>query len=122
MNKQGILKEHAGALHAALYAADWLVVVLTAWLAHGLYLGSFDVPARYTVVIGIALLLLLWLFPRFALYQTWRSASVLDEARSITLAWGSVLLGLTAIAFSTKSGAEFSRGWLGIWAALGWAG
>lgn len=122
MSTKGIFKEHAGALHAALHLADWLVVVTSAWLAHGVYLGTYDVPARYTGVVVIALLLSLWLFPRFSLYQTWRSASVLDEARNISLAWGSVLLGLTAFAFSTKSGAEYSRGWLGLWAVFGWGG
>src|SRR5512139_1077246 len=120
MSYRGVLKEHASALHAALYVTDWLVIVVTAWLAHAIYLNSLDISGRYTVGIIIAILLSLWLFPRFGLYQTWRSASVLDETRGISLAWGAVLLGLTAIAFSTKSGAEFSRGWLGIWAALGW--
>ncbi|HEY0721747.1 MAG TPA: undecaprenyl-phosphate glucose phosphotransferase [Gammaproteobacteria bacterium] len=120
MPNRGILKEHAGALHAALYLADWVMIAASAWLAHGFYLGTFDVPGRYGLVIIIALLLSLWLFPRFSLYQTWRSASVLDEARNITLAWGGVLLILTALAFSTKTGAEYSRGWLGLWAMLGW--
>jgi putative colanic acid biosynthesis UDP-glucose lipid carrier transferase len=122
MSYRGVLKEHASLLHVALYAADWLVISVSAWLAHVTYLDSLDISGRYAVGIVIALLLSLWIFPRFGLYQTWRSASVLDEARGVTFAWGATLLGLTAIAFSTKSGAEFSRGWLGIWALLGWIG
>src|SRR5512138_371608 len=102
MSYRGVLKEHASLLHVALYAADWIVISVSAWMAHGIYLDSFDISGRYTVGIILALLLSLWLFPRFGLYQTWRSASVLDEARSISLAWGAVLLGLMAFAFSTK--------------------
>lgn len=120
MNSRGILKEHATSLNAALYAADWLMIAFSAWLAHWLYLGDTQLPGHYSVGILIALLLAAWLFPRFALYQAWRGGAIIDEMRSVSLAWGAVLLALTAFAFSTKMGAEFSRGWLGAWAVVGW--
>jgi putative colanic acid biosynthesis UDP-glucose lipid carrier transferase len=120
MNSRGILKEHATVLNVALYAADWLMIAFSAWLAHWLYLGDTQLPGHYSVGILIALLLAAWLFPRFTLYQAWRGGAIIDEMRSVSLAWGAVLLALTAFAFSTKMGAEFSRGWLGTWAVVGW--
>lgn len=120
MNTRGILKEHATALNAAFYAADWLMVAFSGWLAYWLYLDGTQLPGHYSVGILIALLLAAWLFPRFSLYQAWRGASIIDEMRSVSLAWGAVLLVLTAFAFTTKMGADYSRGWLGIWAFTGW--
>jgi putative colanic acid biosynthesis UDP-glucose lipid carrier transferase len=122
MSYHGILKEHASTLNAAFHVADWLVIALSGWLAYWLYLGTPTLPGRYSVVILLTLLFAAWLFPRFSLYQTWRGASVIDEVRSVSMAWGAVLLALTAFAFTTKTGPEYSRGWLGIWAVLGWMG
>jgi len=120
MKYRGMLKEHASLLNVAFYVADWLMIAISAWLAYWIYLGDTQMPGHYSVGILIALLLSAWLFPRFSIYQAWRGASILDEMRSVSLAWGSVLLALTAFAFTTKMGAQYSRGWLGIWALVGW--
>jgi putative colanic acid biosynthesis UDP-glucose lipid carrier transferase len=104
----------------AFYVADWLMIAISAWLAYWIYLGDTQMPGHYSVGVLIALLLSAWLFPRFSIYQAWRGASILDEMRLVSLAWGSVLLALTAFAFTTKMGAQYSRGWLGIWAFVGW--
>ncbi|WP_127476956.1 undecaprenyl-phosphate glucose phosphotransferase [Sulfurivermis fontis] len=121
MHSRGILKEHASILNAALHLADWLAIAVTAWLAHWWYLDSIELPNNYLLVVLIALLCAALLFPRFALYQAWRGISVIDEVRAISLAWGSVLLALTAIAFISKTGTTYSRGWLLLWASSGWA-
>jgi putative colanic acid biosynthesis UDP-glucose lipid carrier transferase len=118
--KRGMLKEHASLLNVAFYVADWLMIAISAWLAYWIYLGDTQMPGHYSVGVLIALLLSAWLFPRFSIYQAWRGASILDEMRLVSLAWGSVLLALTAFAFTTKMGAQYSRGWLGIWAFVGW--
>ena len=120
MSYRGILKEHAGALNAALHVVDWLAIALASWVAFALYLGMAWMPESYMMVVLVALLLAATLFPRFSMYQAWRGASVIDEVRTISLAWGAVLLGLMFLAFFTKTGATFSRGWLGVWAVTGW--
>lgn len=107
-------------LNAALHAFDWSGIVLAAWAAHSLYLGNWGLPAAYSVVIGIVVLLAALLFPRFNLYQAWRGASIFDEVRAVTLAWALVLFLLFAFAFTTKMGVQFSRGWIGVWSLLGW--
>jgi putative colanic acid biosynthesis UDP-glucose lipid carrier transferase len=120
MGYRGILKEHATVLNALLHVSDWGAIAIAAWAAHLFYLGNWGLPAAYGVVIGIVVLLAALLFPRFNLYQAWRGASIFDEVRAITLAWALVLFLLFTFAFTTKMGIHFSRGWIGIWALLGW--
>ena len=120
MYYRGVLKEHATLLNVLLQVADWGTILLTAWAAHRIYFGNWDLPTSYTIVACIMVLLASLLFPRFNLYQAWRGASIFDEVRAITLGWTLVLFLLFTFAFTTKMGAEFSRGWIGIWALLGW--
>jgi putative colanic acid biosynthesis UDP-glucose lipid carrier transferase len=114
------LKKHSSMQNAFLHALDWVEISIAAWVAHRFYLGGWALPAPYTSVVGVAVLLAALLFPRFDLYKAWRSASIFDEVRAISFAWVLVLFLLFAFAFTTQSGIKFSRGWIGIWAALGW--
>jgi len=120
MNYQGVLKQHASTVKLALYVSDWLAIGLAARFAYWFYLGDEGMPERYLAAILIGLLLAGVFFPRFGLYQTWRSGSIIDEVKNISLAWGALLLGLMTLAFTTKLGAEYSRGWLASWAVFGW--
>lgn len=120
MGYRGILKEHATLLSAMLHVSDWGATSLAAWVAYRIYFGNWDLPTSYFTVAGVVVLLVAVLFPRFRLYQAWRGASILDEMRAITLAWVMVLFLLLAFVFYTKMGSDFSRGWIGIWALLGW--
>lgn len=120
MGYRGVLKEHATLLNALLHVSDWVAILISAWAAYRIYLGNWGLPASSCVVVGVVVLLAALLFPRFNLYQAWRGASIFDEVRAITLAWAMVLFLLFAFAFTTKMGIDFSRGWIGIWALLGW--
>lgn len=115
------LRKQSSVLISILHVFDWAVIIFAAWIAHRLYLGSWSLPTSYITVVGFVVLLAGMLFPRFELYKAWRSASLFDEVRAITLAWTLVLFLFFALAFSTQSGIKFSRGWIGIWAMLGWA-
>jgi len=120
LSYRGLLKEHSSVLNAALHALDWAGIILAAWAAHRLYLGSWVLPDSYSIVVGVVVLLVALIFPRFDLYQAWRGASLFDEVRAVTLAWALVLFMLFAFAFTTKMGIQFSRGWIGVWSLLGW--
>jgi len=120
LSYRGLLKEHSSALNMALHVLDWAGIGLAAWISHRLYLESWILPSSYTIVIGVVALLVALLFPRFNLYKPWRGISIFDEVRAITLAWALVFFLWFAFAFTTKTGAEFSRGWIGIWSFLGW--
>jgi len=117
---RGLLKEHSSVLNIIFHIFDWVGIIFTAWIAHRIYLGSWLLPSSYSSVIVVVVLLAALLFPRFNLYKTWRGASILEEIKAITLAWILVLLLLLTFAFSTKMGAQFSRGWIGVWSLLGW--
>ena len=114
------LKKHSSVQNAFLHALDWVGIIFAAWISHRLYLGGWALPASYTSVVGVVVLLAALLFPRFDLYKVWRSASIFDEVRAISFAWVLVLFLLFAFAFTTQSGIKYSRGWIGIWATLGW--
>lgn len=115
------LKNHSSVLNAILHLLDWAGIILAAWAAHRLYFDNGVLSPSYSSVVGVVVLLAALLFPRFNLYKPWRGASIFDEVRAITLAWTLVLFLLFTFAFTTQMGIQFSRGWIGIWAMLGWA-
>lgn len=120
MKTGGVLKGHASSLHLAMYVLDWGLIALAAVLGHYWYLGSWSLPESYLILIGVSVLFAGLIFPQFSLYKTWRGVSLAEEARSILVAWTTVLFCLFGFAFLTKSGAAFSRGWISYWAILGW--
>lgn len=120
MKTEGMLKGHASSLHLAMYALDWVLIALAAVLGHYWYLGSWSLPDTYLILIGVSILFTGLIFPQFSLYKIWRGVSLAEEARSTLLAWTTVLFCLFGFAFLTKTGAAFSRGWIGYWAVLGW--
>ena len=120
MKTGSMLKGHASSLHLAMYVLDWGLIALAAVLGHYWYLGSWSLPQSYLILIGVSILFAGLIFPPFSLYKTWRGVSLAEEARSILIAWTTVLFCLFGFAFLTKSGAAFSRGWITYWAILGW--
>ncbi len=82
--------------------------------------GVQGLPEHYIEVILLATVLSLLLFPLFNIYRVWRGSSTLTEIRYLTTAWLMVGLILAGLAFATKSGADFSRSWMGIWFASTW--
>ena len=103
MSYRGILKEHSTALNTLLHLFDWATISLTGWVAHRLYLGSCALPSKYSIVIGITVLIAALLFPRLDLYRAWRGVSIFDEVKSITLAWILVLFLLLGFAFGSAA-------------------
>jgi putative colanic acid biosynthesis UDP-glucose lipid carrier transferase len=115
-----MLKGHGSSLHLAMYVLDWSLIVLAAVLGHYWYLGDWAVPQSYQILIGVSILFAGLIFPQFSLYKIWRGVSLAEEARSVLIAWTTVLFCLFGFAFLTKTGAAFSRGWISYWALLGW--
>jgi putative colanic acid biosynthesis UDP-glucose lipid carrier transferase len=114
------LKKNASVLKAVLHIFDWVGITFTAFVAHRLYLGDWNMPDSYAIVVGIVVLLAALLFPRFNLYRAWRGSSIFSEVKAITTAWLLVLFLLFAFIFSTQMGIRFSRGWIGIWFFSAW--
>jgi Undecaprenyl-phosphate glucose phosphotransferase len=118
----GVLKEYAGALNALFHVVDWLMIGLAGWLAHWLYLGRPSLPDHYEAALLVGVLLAALVFPRFNVYRAWRGAPLFEELRLVTMAWASVVAILIVIAFATKMGETFSRGWALIWVSTAWIG
>jgi putative colanic acid biosynthesis UDP-glucose lipid carrier transferase len=125
---KGFLKGHAVVLNFALRISDWMLVFLVGIISY-YYSGAYDlfvahgvhgVPENYLLAIIISVVLTALVFPLFTIYRIWRGSSVLTEIKNLTFAWVMVALILAFLAFVTKSGADYSRLWMGTWFASGW--
>ena len=128
MLKKGFLKGHSNALNFVLRLVDLSVVLSCGVLAY-YFSAAYDtftaagvqgLPEHYIKVILLATIFSLLLFPLFNVYRVWRGSSTLTEIKYLTMAWLMVGLLLAGLAFVTKSGADFSRSWMGIWFASTW--
>jgi putative colanic acid biosynthesis UDP-glucose lipid carrier transferase len=128
MYQKGFLKGHSNLLNQFLRMSDWLLITVCGFIAYYLSnayetftaLGIQGLPKSYLHVILLAVILSALIFPLSAVYKVWRGSSTLSEIKYLSMAWLMVALTLTLLAFITKSGAEYSRSWIGIWFASGW--
>jgi len=126
--RKGLLKGHSNLLNLALRLVDLVIITTSGLLAYYLSnayhtftaMGVEGVPKSYLQVILLAALLSALIFSLFSIYRVWRGLSTLTEIRHITIAWAMVALTLAALAFMTKTGADYSRSWMGIWFVGGW--
>ena len=129
MYQKGFLKGHANLLNQLLRLSDWALILISgilSYYASNAYetftaIGVQGVPASYLQVILLVIILSAIFFPLSGTYKVWRGSSTLSEIKQLTIAWLMVALTLTLLAFITKSGAEYSRSWFGIWFASGWS-
>ncbi len=128
MIKKGFLKGHSNALNLILRINDFLVVMSCGVLSY-YYSSAFEtytaigvhgLPSHYLKTILLAVVITVLLFPMFNVYRVWRGSSTLTEIKYLTMAWLLVGLLLSGLAFVTKSGADFSRHWMGLWFVSTW--
>ena len=125
---KGFLKQHSTLINFFQRVVDWILVfsfgVLSFHLSNASELlranNLTGVPSNYLLVIFLAIVLQFVVFTTFSVYRVWRGSSTLAEIKYLTLAWMTVALILAGLAFITKSGADFSRHWMGLWLALSW--
>ena len=122
MFKHGLVKEYSPLLSLAARILDLLVVFGSGILAFLWRFGHLEMSDRYELVLLVGTLLTGVTFTFFKLYESWRGRGLLKHLWITTLAWGTVVVILALLAFGTKTGAEFSRLWALIWAALAWSG
>lgn len=91
--------------------ADLAAILFGVFVAHWWRFGTLQMLDRYWVVLVIALLLVLLIFPAFGLYQPARVRTLYTQIRGLLLASALVGVMLTLIAFLTKTGSMFSRQW-----------
>ena len=128
MSKKGFLKGYSNVLNIVLRLIDLLLVMACAVFSYYFSaafetysaLGVVGLPAHYVKVVFLVGALMLLMFPLFNVYRVWRGSSTLTEIKHLTMAWLMVGLLLSGLAYVTKSGADFSRHWMGLWFALTW--
>ncbi len=129
MLSKGFLKGYANVFNLIRKIGDLALVLASGFAsyyfsnAYELFSddGSGALPEHYLLVMLLVVILTALLFPLFGVYRVWRGSSTLSEIRCLALAWLSVAMLLTALAFITKSGSEYSRSWIGLWFISGWS-
>ncbi len=129
MPSRGILKEYSSLLNLILRIIDWLTIYFSgifAYYATGLdeyfaQFGQHTMPIAYNYVLVVAVLLSIVIFPFLSLYRAWRGGSVFDEMKLLTLGWVFTAFFLATFALMTKTGAAYSRLWVGVWFISGWS-
>ena len=122
MLKHGLLKQYSSTISLFARVMDAGLIVLIGLVVYLGYVNEWPMAPHYPGMFVRAGLLVLLVFPLFGIYQSWRGGSLIHELRQCSLAWGVVLVALIMLAFLTKTGALYSRVWLGLWALFGWVG
>ena len=120
MYKHGILKEFSPLFDLYIRFFDLLMVLLGGITAYYFRFGNISLGDRYETAIILALLLSALIFPAFQLYHSWRGKGLFKQLWAITLAWLCISFLLAIIAFSVKSGSDYSRIWAGYWVFYTW--
>ncbi|MBL1275807.1 MAG: undecaprenyl-phosphate glucose phosphotransferase [Ectothiorhodospiraceae bacterium] len=120
MSSRGLLNEFSEILPALARVLDVFCILVSGILAFMWKFGGLGFPPHYQVALLIGFFLTVLLFNLSGMYRSWRGQNWWCQARVVTFAWISVVVILVIIAFMTKSGALFSRQWMGVWAVLGW--
>lgn len=115
VSHRGPLQEQSAVSSAVLRITDALCVIASSLAAFVWRHGYMAVPVHYQAAIIIAVLLTLIVFPRAGLYRSWRGKSMRQHAHALAAAWIGVGVILITIAFTTKTSASFSRGWIILW-------
>lgn len=101
--------------------ADLGVVLLAGWLAYALRHDSVVMPMTYVAAVGVGMALTANAFQVAGLYRFEVLESVGSQLGRIIAGWTAVSLILLAIGFFSKTSADYSRIWVGIWLGLGFA-
>ncbi len=110
-----ILKmKNKSSLNFISYLAEFLDiagVITISFIVHQIYLEGIGVSREYLLSFILTAFLILFIFPNFGIYKSWRGRSKLERARSITVAFAAVILTLIVISTMLKLTVYYSRVW-----------
>lgn len=115
---RGRLKEYASEFTLAQKLGDVLLIVASAMLASWIRFGSPWLHSGEVTAVVITVLLAHFIFTELRVYRAWRTGSVINEMGLLWLGWAITFLILTGLFFALKSGAQYSRLWVGTWFSL----
>lgn len=106
----------------AVKIVDFLIVLLSGWIAYGIRFDHFDMSERYQWLLLSGALITLLVLPTLGVYRSWRGR--MRGQLMVRILGGFFLVGalVTLALFLAQRGLAFSRFWLVTWmlsAALG---
>lgn len=96
------------------YLAEFLDiagVIAISYTVHQIYLEGIPVSREYLISFILTAFLILFIFPNFGIYKSWRGRSKLERARLITVAFAAVILTLIVTSTMLKLTVYYSRVW-----------
>src|SRR5437868_8192216 len=106
------------AFTAALKLIDPFVIALTGLFSYYLRFDDLELPANYRTAILVVFALTIVVFVTMDVYR-WRPDEGLRRGLTRLVAgWCGIMVALVLLLYATKTGSEFSRQWLGVWAGL----
>ncbi len=118
MLPKGLLKEYSQLLILLVRGLDIVAILVAGLLAYFYKFGDFNISNDYMAALGVAAVLMLFVFSGFHIYESARTLSFWHYLSKLLQAVFVVLMLLAGLAFLTKTGDNFSRGWFLVWACL----
>ena len=119
MNQSPELKQYSSVLSLIVRLFDIFIIGIASLIVYSYRFPAeeLELPANYSVITLIAILIALIIFPIFNLYSSWRGRRIIRLVSEMTLAWILVLAIVIGLTFVTAATKEYSRMWFGGWAA-----
>ena len=119
MTSRSLLKENSSLLELIQRFMDPLLVAGSGMALYAIQFESLDLPRNYIFVLTGSFLLCFAVLPFFNIYRPYRGASLWAETQRLASAWTVMFAGMVIMLFLTKTSTDFSRLWIGQWAAAG---
>ena len=119
-SNRAIYRNPTALLWLSARVLDALAVVICGVIAYAIRFSGagFAYFGNYGMLIAVASLLTLTVFPVFGVYRSWRSGAFVFMAVRILAAWITVLVTLVVLMYVLRIGQDISRIWFGTWVLL----
>jgi len=111
--QQRHLLERAELMSAVFRLTDIVIIVASAAIVYYLRKGEPMPSGYYPLFVLLLIFLTTNIFTLFSVYRVWRGRWIYRELMHVSLAWVTITLITIMVLFFTKTGANFSRLWVG---------
>lgn len=118
MLPKGLLKEYSKTLSTVVRGLDVLAIVIAGVLAYGCKIGDFFLPLNYILALSVGAFGTMVIFSCCHVYESARTLSLWQTGKRLIQAMLMLLFFLSSLAFFTKTGESFSRGWFLLWVSF----
>lgn len=111
MLPRGLLKEYSQVIAILQRLLDMMAVFVAGWIAYYWWFDNFEINSHYITALLVASISTALVFNFFHIYDSIRAKSAWQHIQSLTQAIALLLIVLAGLAFFTKTGETYSRGW-----------